>query len=89
MQPEEILKLLESDDKEHRLKGVSAYYELLTTPKDDDKKIKKEVNKNSSYKHTKLWKTIRRRTGNNDEADEIIIQFSNILRDDSKQVTKF
>lgn len=75
MQKEEILKLLESDDKEHRLKGVSAYYELLTTPKDDDNKNKKEVNKNSSYKHTKLWRTIRRRTWNNDEADEIVIQF--------------
>jgi hypothetical protein len=76
MQPEGILKLLESNDKGQRLKGVSAYYEFLVTSKDDGSDLKEEKNNNNSvYKNTKLWKTIRRRTWNHDEADEIIIQF--------------
>ena len=76
MQQEEILKLLASDDKGQRLKGVSAYYEFLVAPKDDGSDLKEEANNNNSaYKNTKLWKTIRRRTWDHDEADEIIIQF--------------
>ena len=75
MQPEEILKLLKSDDKALRLKGVSAYYEFLIPPKDDGSNFEEENNNNSAYRHTKLWKTIRRRTWDHDEADGIIIQF--------------
>ena len=76
MQPEEILKLLESNDKAKRLEGVSAYYEFLIPPKDDGSNLEEEVNNtNSFYKHTKLWKTIRRRTWDQDEADEIIVKF--------------
>lgn len=76
MQPEKILKLLESNDKAKRLEGVSAYYEFLIPPKDDGSNLEEEVNNtNSFYKHTKLWKTIRRRTWDQDEADEIIVKF--------------
>lgn len=76
MEPEEILQLLESENKAERLKGVSAYYEFLIPPKKNSINIEEEANNsNSFYKHTKLWKTIRRRTWDQDEADEIIIQF--------------
>jgi hypothetical protein len=76
MQPEEILKLLESNDKVMRLEGVSAYFEFLIPPKDDDSNLEEEENNNkSAYRHTKLWKTIRRRTWDHDEADGVIIQF--------------
>jgi hypothetical protein len=63
MQPEKILKLLESNDMAMRLEGISAYFEFLIPPKDD------------GYSHSKLWKTIRRKTWDNDEADEVIIDF--------------
>ena len=63
MQPEKILKLLESNDMAMRLEGISAYFEFLIPPKDD------------GYSHSKLWKTIRRKTWDNDEADGVIIQF--------------
>ena len=76
MQPEKILKLLESNDKAKMLEGVSAYYEFLIPPKDDGSNLEEEVNNtNSFYKHTKLWKTIRRRTWDQDEAYEIIVKF--------------
>ena len=42
MQPEEILKLLESNDKAMRLEGVSAYFEFLIPPKDDDSNLEEE-----------------------------------------------
>ena len=63
MQPEKILKLLESNDMAMRLEGISAYFEFLIPPKDD------------GYSHSKLWKTIRRKTWDNDEADGVIIDF--------------
>jgi hypothetical protein len=76
MQPEEILKLLESNDKAMRLEGISAYFEFLIPPKSDDSSLEEEENNNkSAYRHTKLWKTIRRRTWDHDEADGVIIQF--------------
>ena len=76
MQPEEILKLLESNEKAMRLEGISAYFEFLIPPKSDDSSLEEEENNNkSAYRHTKLWKTIRRRTWDHDEADGVIIQF--------------
>jgi len=75
MQPEEIFKLLESDDKAMRLEGISAYFEFLIPPIDAGSNLEEENNNNSFYRHSKLWKTIRRRTWDQDEADEIIIQF--------------
>ena len=81
MQPEDIIRLLESDDKTDRRLGVNAYFEFLILPssevedsKDDSKDDSKE-NYQSSYKHTKLWKTIRTLVWNNNEADEIISTF--------------
>ena len=74
MQPEEILKLMESDDEAQRRKGVSAYFEFLIPPKDDGSNFEEE-NNNSAYMHSKLWRTIRRRTWDHDEADGVIIQF--------------
>jgi len=71
MQPEDIIELLESDNVISRRNGITAYFEFLIPSKDEDSKSDNE----SAYNHTKLWKTIRRKTWDDGEADEIIIDF--------------
>ena len=73
MQPEDIIELLESDNVNSRRKGLEAYCKFLvpTSPEDGDSKGDNQ----SAYKHTKLWRTIRREVRNGDEADEIICNF--------------
>ena len=71
MQPEDIIELLESDNVISRRNGITAYFEFLMPSKDEDSKSDNE----SAYNHTKLWKTIRRKTWDDGEADEIIIDF--------------
>ena len=81
MQPEDIIELLESDNVISRRNGVTAYFEFLVGPKDGDSKGDNESasKKTSAFKHTKLWKVIRRRIGDNDEADNIIMEFFNYV----------
>jgi len=71
MQPEDIIELLESDEVLKRKRGVNELYQFLIPINDESKEDTIE----SPYKHTKLWKTIRRRTWDEDEADEIITNF--------------
>ena len=68
MQPEQIIELLESNEGLNRKKGIEELYHLL---------IPQNKNKTSGspFNHTKLWKHIRRRTWDADEADEIITNF--------------
>jgi len=73
MQPEDIIELLESDNVNSRRKGLAAYCRFLIPPNPEDGDSKGD--NQSAYKHTKLWKTIRREVRNGDEADEIICNF--------------
>ena len=68
MQPEEIIKLLESDELLKRRKGIEELFYFLIPPTKDN-------TSESPYQKTKLWKTIRRRTWNAEETDEIIVNF--------------
>jgi hypothetical protein len=71
MEPEDIINLLESDRIVERKKGLKELYNLLIPIRDQNQ----ENSSKSLYQHTKLWKTIRRRTWDGDEADEIITNF--------------
>ena len=73
MQPEDIIELLESDNVNSRRKGLEAYCKFLVPPSPEDGDSKGD--NQSAYKHTKLWRTIRREVRNGDEADEIICNF--------------
>jgi len=73
MQPEDIIELLESDNINSRRKGLEAYFKFLVPPSPEDGDSK--GGNQSAYKNTKLWKTIRKRVWNGDEADEIICNF--------------
>jgi hypothetical protein len=73
MQPEDIIELLESDNINSRRKGLEAYFKFLVPPSPEDGDSK--GGNQSAYKHTKLWKTIRKRVWNGDEADAIICNF--------------
>jgi len=71
MKPKDIINLLESDGVIERKKGLNELYNFLIPVSDQNQG---DTNK-SLYEHTKLWKTIRRRTWDGDEADEIITNF--------------
>ena len=71
MEPEDIINLLESDRVVERKKGLKELYNFLIPVSDQNQ----EDSSKSLYQHTKLWKTIRRRTWDGDEADEIITNF--------------
>ena len=73
MQPEDIIELLESDNINSRRKGLEVYFKFLVPPSPEDGDSK--GGNQSAYKHTKLWKTIRKRVWNEDEADAIICNF--------------
>ena len=68
MQPEDIIKLLESNELLKRRKGIEELFYFLIPPTKDN-------TSESPYQKTKLWKTIRRRTWNAEETDEIIVNF--------------
>ena len=68
MQPEDIIKLLESVELLKRRKGIEELFYFLIPPTKDN-------TSESPYQKTKLWKTIRRRTWDGEETDEIIINF--------------
>jgi len=71
MEPKDIINLLESDRVVERKKGLKELYNFLIPISDQNQ----EDSSKSLYQHTKLWKTIRRRTWDGDEADEIITNF--------------
>ena len=71
MEPKDIINLLESDRVVERKKGLKELYNFLIPIRDQNQ----ENSSKSLYQHTKLWKTIRRRTWDGDEADEIITNF--------------
>ena len=71
MEPKDIINLLESDRVVERKKGLEELYNFLIPISDQNQ----EDSSKSLYQHTKLWKTIRRRTWDGDEADEIITNF--------------
>ena len=71
MEPKDIINLLESDRVVERKKGLKELYNFLIPVSDQNQ----EDSSKSLYQHTKLWKTIRRRTWDGDEADEIITNF--------------
>jgi hypothetical protein len=71
MKPKDIINLLESDRVVERKKGLKELYNFLIPVSDQNQ----EDSSKSLYQHTKLWKTIRRRTWDGDEADEIITNF--------------
>ena len=71
MEPKDIINLLESDRVVERKKGLKELYNFLIPISDQNQ----EDSSKSLYQHTKLWKTIRRRTWDEDEADEIITNF--------------
>ena len=68
MQPENIIKLLESVELLKRRKGIEELFYFLIPPTKDN-------TSESPYQKTKLWKTIRRRTWDGEETDEIIVNF--------------
>jgi hypothetical protein len=71
MEPKDIINLLESNRVVERKKGLKELYNFLIPVSDQNQ----EDSSKSLYQHTKLWKTIRRRTWDGDEADEIITNF--------------
>jgi len=71
MEPKDIINLLESDWVVERKKGLEELYNFLIPISDQNQ----EDSSKSLYQHTKLWKTIRRRTWDENEADEIITNF--------------
>ncbi len=80
MQPEDIIKLLESNNVIDRRNGIGAYFELLLPEKDEENSnAAKTKNDTGSFIHTRLWKTIRRRTWDDKVADDIIMEFFNYV----------